>query len=256
MNRRRYLALSGSVAVCGLSGCTGDPSGIISNDSGGNDSDPDSMLSDSGPEPTETTFEGTGSSLQEITVENAGMTFFRIDTEEPITVSLVDSDNDSPLELGVNYPQAFTRTAVNTTPEEYALQVEAEDDIGWRIIVEDQPIYPEDDVGEASFPVQFSGNGENVFGPFNLNGFHRPRLRTNVEMNLVFANQEGETIQTVSADYLQTESISESFVNLDTINISEVCWVWCPLDTLSTGRILTDGREVSYEVEITEPNNN
>ncbi|WP_147441107.1 hypothetical protein [Halorubrum sp. Atlit-26R] len=247
MNRRHYIALSGSVA---LTGCTGDPSGIISNDSEGTD-----LVPDSGPEPTETTFEGTGSGLHEITVENDGMTFFRIDTEEPITVSLVNSDNDSPLDLGVDFPRAFTRTAVDTTSEEYALEIEAEDSIDWSITVEDQPIYSEDDVGEATFPIEFSGSSENVFGPFNLDGFHQPRLRTNVEMNLVFANQEGETIQTISADYLQNEDIKGSFVNLDTINISEVCWVWCPLNSLFTAGILEDSQEVSYEVEITEPDN-
>ncbi|WP_158603209.1 hypothetical protein, partial [Halorubrum sp. Atlit-26R] len=140
--------------------------------------------------------------------------------------------------------------------EEYAIQIEADDSISWSITVEDQPIYTEDDVEDAEFPLEFSGNGENVFGPFNLDGFFQPRLRANVDMDLVFASQEGETIQTVSAEYDEIEEMAESFVNLDTVNVSEVCWIWCSLSSLFTNIALENDQGVYYDVQIAEPDNN
>jgi hypothetical protein len=254
MNRRHYLGLSGSIAVAGLSGCTGDPSGIISSDDEGNESGSGSVVPDSGPEPIETTFEGTGSGFHEITIENDGMTFFRIETEEEITVSLINSENE-PLKLGVDYPSAFTRVGVHTISEEYALEIEAEDDISWSVTVEDQPRYTEDDVGETDFPIEISGNSENIFGPFNLNGFHQPRVRTNVQIELIFANQTGEVIERVSTELDDNENMTESFVNLDSVNISEVCWIWCSLSSLFTAIALEEGQGVSYDVQIVEPDN-
>ena len=254
MNRRHYLALSGSVAVAGLSGCTGDPSGIISSDSGDNESGSGSVLPNTGPQPIETTFEGTGDGLHEITIENDGMTFFRIDSDEPITVSLVNQENE-PLKLGVDSPYAFTRTAVRTISENYALEIEAEEGISWSITVEDQPIYTEDDVGETNFPVEFSGGTENIFGPFNLDGFHQPRLRTNTDMDIIFANQRGEALQPVSSNIIQNEDIIDNFVNLDTVNISEVCWIWCSLSSLFTTIAQESDQELYYDVQIVEPDN-
>lgn len=251
MDRRHYLALTGSV---GLAGCTGDPSGIISNDSSGNESGSDSVFPDTGPQPIETTFEGTGDGLHNITIENGGMTFFRIDTDESITVSLVNQEND-PLKLGVDSPYAFTRTAVDTNPENYALEIEAEEEISWSVTVEDQPIYTEDDVGETNFPVEFSGSTENIFGPFNLDGFHQPRLRTNIDMDLIFANQQGEALETASFDIFRNEEIVDNFVNLDTVNISEVCYIWCSLSTSYLKVVQRSDQELFYDVQIVEPDN-
>lgn len=254
MDRRHYLALSGSVA---FAGCSGDPSGIIS----GNSSDsntPDSSSTEnpmaSSQSPIETTIDGTGSSLHQITVENDGLTFFQIDTTEIISVSLINSEADSSLTLGVGFPSAFTKTPVNTQSSEYALEIEAESDINWSITVEDHPIYSEDTVNSIEFPLEFAGEGTNVFGPFLLNGFYQPRIRTNVDTSISFASQQGETLHSLSADIIANDDYADSFVNLDPISVREICWVVCDLNPNYTTVDSID--DISYEIQITEPDNN
>lgn len=253
MDRRHYLALSGSVA---LAGCSGDPSGIISDDSSdSNTSDSSSTESstDSNQSPIETTIDGTGSSLREITVENDGLTFFQIDTSESIRVSLINSEAESSLILGVNYPSAFTKTPVDTQSSEYALEIEARSEIGWSITVEDHPIYSEDEVGNTDFPLEFAGESTTIFGPFFLDGFYQPRIRTNVDTSLSFGSQEGENLHSLSADIIANDDYADSFVNLDPINISQVCWVVCELNPRYT--TVENIEDISYEVQITEPDN-
>lgn len=252
MYRRHYLALTGSV---GLAGCTGDPSGIISSDSNSSSGDSDTNSSspiDSTRSPIETTYEGTGSSLIEITIENDGLTFFNIDTNEPISVSLVNTDAEDSLRLGVRYPSAFTKTAVHTTSTEYAIDVETSTEVSWSITVEDQPIYSEDNIENLDFPIEFSGESTTVFGPYSLSGFYQPRLRTNVETDLIFVSQRGETLHSLTS-YGIYEEEEGSFEDLDPININDICWIQCTVNPIR----LDDDEiaDISYDVQIPEPDN-
>lgn len=227
VNRRHYLALCGSVA---LAGCSADPTGIISGDGGFS------------PSPIETTIEGTGQSLRDIRIENNGLTMFSIDTSERIDVYLIGSEAESSIRLGVDEPSEFTKIPIDTLSEEYAIEITTESNVSWKITVEDHPIYSQEEVGMSEFPIEFSGTSDNVFGPFFLDGFYQPRLRTNESLDFRFISQDGDTLHSFYP------GLARSFINLDPINVSEVCWVSCDVAH-------SDDIDPLYEIKIVEPDN-
>lgn len=261
MDRRHYLALSGSVA---FAGCTGDPSGIVSNDSTPSNDDSsttadsdESNQSDSSNESSdqsliETTFDGTGQGLRETSIENSGLKFIRINTSEPITIAIVDSEGELSNRLRLSYPSVFSRSILDITRGEYALNVEPDSDVDWEITIEDHPTYSEQDVETSQFPVELSGSTQEVYGPFLLDGFFQLRLRTNATMTLRFFDQQGETVGGGSVDVADGD-YSESFVDFDPTTIDGLFWITSEINARYSGAVELE--DIFFDVQLVEPDN-
>ena len=260
-NRRKViLGVGGAIA---LAGCSGDPPSIISDDSSDsnpsnsteNQSDESNQSTDSNESSEslrETRFEGTGQSLREITIENSGLTFIRINTTEPITITIVDSEGDLSNRLRLSYPSIFSRGITDITDGEYALNIEPDSDVGWDITIEDHPIYSEQDVEASQFPVEFSGSTQEVYGPFILDGFFQPRLRTNATMTLRFVDQQGETVGGASVDVAHGD-YSESFVEFEPTTTEGLFWIASAINARYSGAV--DLEDIFFDVQLVAPEN-
>lgn len=257
MNRRHYLALTGSVA---FAGCSGDTSGIISNDSsepGTSDSrsaveNQSSQSDQSDQSLIETTFEGTGQSLREMSIKNNGLTFIQVDSPGPITITIVDSEGGLSNRLRLSYPSIFSRGVVDIISGEYAFNIQPDSEVDWSITIEDHPTYSDEEVGASEFPIKISGNNQQVFGPFLLDGFIQPRLRTNATMTLRFIDQKGETIHGVSVDIAHGD-YSESFVEFEPTTIDGHFWITSAINARYSGAV--DLEDIFFDFQLVAPEN-
>lgn len=261
MDRRHYIALSGSVA---FTGCTGDPSGIISDDSS-ESSNPDTNSPEESNQTNqpdgsteseqsliETTFEGTGEGFREMSIENDGLTFIGIDTSEGMTITIVDADGDLSNRLRLDNPSILSRDILDITTGEYAFNIEPDSDVDWEITIEDHPIYSEQQAEATEFPIELSGSIQDVYGPYALDGFFQLRLRTNATMTVRFVNQQGETVGGGSVDVAHGD-YSESFVSFDPTTIDELFCITIAINARYSGAVELE--DIFFDVQLVEPDN-
>ncbi|WP_152420587.1 hypothetical protein [Halorubrum tebenquichense] len=264
MDRRQYISIAGVGTLSTLAGCSGDPSGIISDDSEGSDSsenpesedgdqsgndgseNEDQSTSGSSDDIIQTTLEGSGSSLREVSIENNGVVVLSADTDSNLEILFLNASEEVVDSVEVELDQPFRRTIVELPAEEYAVDIQTEGD--WSITIEQHPVVSPEEV-DTSFPVEIEANSEEVFGPFLLEGFYRPVVQTNGSMAVRFFDQNGVPVNDpiifeASSDY------DESPVELDPINIDSVCWM---NGILAEARYRDEEDELYYNLRLEEP---
>lgn len=262
--KRRTLITTGLVGSSTiLAGCSGDPSGIISEDSEpeqtGSDESVDGDQANNGDSEEEnqstnnifesaieTTIEGTGQSLREISIENSGIVLISVDTNSDIVISILDSNEEEVDSIDVEESEPFNKTVAELPPDDYAADIQTQGD--WSITVEQYPVVSENDV-DTEFPLEIEGNTENVFGPHVLSGFYRPVVQTNGSMAVYFYDENGIIIDS-SIVFRASRDYDESPVEIDPINIDSVCWMIC---NVAPVRYRDEEYEVYYNLRLEEP---
>lgn len=180
MRRREYFALGGALLTAAVAGCSGeadeDPSGGTGNGNGGgnggdveSEPEPEPEPEDEGPpDPIKTSYEGSGADVvDEISIERFGPTTFVMQHsgERNFSVELYDSNGEY-VDLLANVIGPWGgANAVGVFPGEYAIDIGA--DGPWKISITQDPEYALDEVA-TSWPVEFDGSTDTVYGPIDF----------------------------------------------------------------------------------------
>lgn len=177
MQRRRYLAISGTALTLSMAGCAGESSGSGdvqfnagtapgNDDSDTTDDETQEQEQEAEPDPIE-----FGGSNTDITTEfplKSGFTVFDLEHEGDLNFIVQVIRGWDRIETLSNEIGAWSATVPFSAPAstEYQLQVEADSD--WSVTVR-QPRPTTDDVVPAS-SVTLTGERPDVFGPYEFDG--------------------------------------------------------------------------------------
>lgn len=224
MNRRSYLGVLG-VGIAGTSGCTSIPT------------ESNELIQE--------TYEGIGSVLKEFSVENEGAVLFEAESDEHLSVDIIPTDKEG---SGTAFTMESRLSRVKEYSDietgEYALDITTNGE--WRVVIEQHLPLDSRSVKTPEFPLTVSSETQNVFGPYNFDGFMSASTYSTSISGLSFFDESGERVESIKHSRAHLGETHDQA----TINIEGPHWVVVTMNLAFT----RDDDPVEFEATLEAPN--